>query len=66
MTTIPIILDTGPLIALLSERDDYHYWSLQQLADMKGPLITCEAVITEARVKKAHNTRTRYIIRNGA
>ena len=48
MTTIPIILDTGPLIALLSECDDYHYWSLQQLTGIKGPLVTCEAIITEA------------------
>lgn len=48
MTTTPIILDTGPLIAILSETDNYHHWSIQQLADLKGPLITCEAIITEA------------------
>ncbi|MDM8564018.1 PIN domain-containing protein [Candidatus Halobeggiatoa sp. HSG11] len=48
MTTHPIILDTGPLIALLSECDDYHNWSIQQLAYLKEPLITCEAVLTEA------------------
>jgi predicted nucleic acid-binding protein len=48
MTTTPIILDTGTLIAILSETDNYHYWSIQQLADLKGPLITCEAIITEA------------------
>ena len=48
MTQIPIILDTGPLIALLSERDDYHNWIIQQLAYLKGPLVTCEAIITEA------------------
>ena len=48
MTQIPIILDTGPLIALLSERDDYHNLIIQQLAYLKGPIATCEAIITEA------------------
>jgi len=44
----PVIIDTGPLVAFLSEHDDYHYWVIQQLVDIQYPLITCEAVITEA------------------
>jgi uncharacterized protein len=42
------ILDTGPLVALLSERDQYHAWAITQVAAVKTPLLTCEAVLSEA------------------
>lgn len=43
-----VILDTGPLVALLNARDQWHDWTRQQLAEIAPPLITCEAVISEA------------------
>lgn len=43
-----IILDTGPLVALLSRRDTYHAWAKLQFAAIEPPLSTCEAVISEA------------------
>lgn len=43
-----IILDTGPLVALLNPLDNYHTWALSQLSQLQPPLLTCEAVITEA------------------
>jgi predicted nucleic acid-binding protein len=43
-----IILDTGPLVALLNPQDTYHEWAATQLADIQPPLLTCEAVVTEA------------------
>ena len=43
-----VILDTGPLVALLNPHDTYHEWVTYQLADILPPLLTCEAVITEA------------------
>lgn len=43
-----IILDTGPLVALLNLRDTYHDWSKAQFAAIEPPLLTCEAVISEA------------------
>ena len=43
-----VILDTGPLVALLNPRDAYHEWATYQLADILPPLLTCEAVIAEA------------------
>jgi predicted nucleic acid-binding protein len=43
-----VLADTGPLVALLSSRDTHHAWVLEQLATMKPPLITCEAVLAEA------------------
>jgi predicted nucleic acid-binding protein len=43
-----IILDTGPLVALLDKREDFHHWTIAQLPELRGPLVTCEAVLTEA------------------
>jgi predicted nucleic acid-binding protein len=43
-----VILDTGPLIALLNCRDAYHDWVTLQMRSIHSPLLTCEAVITES------------------
>jgi predicted nucleic acid-binding protein len=42
------ILDTGPLAALLSDRDQHHDWAVAQVASVKPPLLTCESVLSEA------------------
>jgi uncharacterized protein len=43
-----VIVDTGPLVALLNGTDNAHIWVVQQLRDIAPPLITCEAVLAEA------------------
>jgi predicted nucleic acid-binding protein len=43
-----IILDTGPLVALLNLRDTYHDWARAQFSEIEPPLLSCEAVISEA------------------
>lgn len=43
-----VILDTGPLIALIDPRDHSHPWIRSQFADIQAPLLTCEPVLTEA------------------
>jgi uncharacterized protein len=43
-----VLLDTGPLIALLDRRDRYHAWSREQFDDIVPPLLTCEPVLAEA------------------
>ena len=43
-----IILDTGPLVALLNRHDQYHRWARDQWAQIVPPLFTCEAVLAEA------------------
>ena len=43
-----VIVDTGPLVALLNRRDTQHKWVVQQLADIQPPMLTCEAVLAEA------------------
>jgi predicted nucleic acid-binding protein len=41
-------LDTGPLVAYLTERDAYHDWAVDTFAGLDPPAITCEPVLTEA------------------
>ena len=43
-----VLLDTGPLVAFLNRRDDYGDWVVQQWRQITPPLLTCEAVISEA------------------
>jgi uncharacterized protein len=43
-----VIVDTGPLVALLNRTDAHHAWVVQQLQGIAPPLITCEAVLAEA------------------
>jgi predicted nucleic acid-binding protein len=43
-----IILDTGPLVAILNRYDTYYHWATQQMANVQSPVLTCEAVISEA------------------
>jgi uncharacterized protein len=43
----PVLLDTGPLVAFINPRDNFHAWAKEQWSDIHVPLLTCEAVITE-------------------
>ena len=48
MTRAGVLLDTGPLVALLN-RDDHHHQAAKSLmAACTPPLRTCEAVLAEA------------------
>jgi uncharacterized protein len=42
------LLDTGPLVAALSRHDRFHGWARAVLSEIEPPLLTCEAVLTEA------------------
>ena len=42
-----VILDTGPLVALINGSDKHHRWATLQFAHIKPPLLTCEAVLSE-------------------
>jgi predicted nucleic acid-binding protein len=43
-----VIVDTGPIVALLDADDQQHAWVKAQFARLRPPLITCEAVLTES------------------
>ncbi len=43
-----VIVDTGPVVALLDTDEAHHDWARSQFAALKPPLLTCEAVLSEA------------------
>jgi hypothetical protein len=43
-----VLLDTGPLVAIINRRDQFHGWVTAQWDNIEPPLLTCEAVISEA------------------
>lgn len=48
MKAAGVLLDAGPLVALLSKRDIHHHRARQLFADCIPPFRCCEAVVTEA------------------
>ena len=43
-----VLLDAGPLVALLSAREAQHPWAVQTFSEWTEPCATCEPVLTEA------------------
>ena len=42
-----IIVDTGPLVAMLVQTDDHHEWAVERLRELSPPFVTCEPVLAE-------------------
>jgi predicted nucleic acid-binding protein len=43
-----VVVDTRPILALLDEDEANHEWGVTQVEELRPPLLTCEAVLTEA------------------
>jgi uncharacterized protein len=43
-----IILDTGPLVALLNRRERHHVWASKVMDTIEPPIFTCDPVLSEA------------------
>jgi predicted nucleic acid-binding protein len=42
------VCDTGPIVAYLNRNDPHHGWAVAVMKQVRPPLLTCEAVLTEA------------------
>ena len=49
-----VIVDTGPLVAFMDRGEPFHDWSVAQLEQVRGSVVSCEPVIAE----------TDYIVRS--
>jgi uncharacterized protein len=43
-----VLVDTGPLVALINPRDQWHDWVRSRFGEIVPPLSTCESVLSEA------------------
>jgi predicted nucleic acid-binding protein len=43
-----VIVDTGPLVAFLADGSEHGPWVTERFKQLRPPLLTCEAVLTEA------------------
>jgi predicted nucleic acid-binding protein len=43
-----VLADTGPIVAYLNGRDRHHAWAVAAFKRLRPPLLTCEAVLSEA------------------
>ncbi len=43
-----VIVDTGPLVALLNRRERHHVWAAKIMDTIEPPIFTCDPVLSEA------------------
>ncbi len=43
-----VLIDTGPLVAVLWRRDEHHAWARAHFEAATEPFVSCEAVISES------------------
>lgn len=48
MNNSPVIADTGVIVGLIHEKDQWHEWAHSQSKQLLPPFYVCEAVITES------------------
>jgi predicted nucleic acid-binding protein len=58
-----IIVDTGPLVALLVRTDHHHRWTVDRFRELRPPFLTCEPVLAEVAhlVRKMRHGIERFI-----
>ncbi|MCY4599489.1 MAG: PIN domain-containing protein [Acidobacteria bacterium] len=43
-----VVVDTGPIVALVDADERHHDWARRTFDDLQPPLLTCDAVLSEA------------------
>lgn len=61
MTPVTLI-DAGPLVAFLSASDRHHQWASDGFDAVRGRLVSCEAVVSEASFLVARDGHRRPVI----
>lgn len=60
-----LIVDTGPLVALLDRTDPFHRWAVETFEELATPYLVCDAVLTEASHFLGDSTALRAAWRAG-
>lgn len=55
-----VYIDTGPIVAILSKRDEHHFWASEKISEIEVNLVTTSIIIAEAFhiLKKVPNGKT--------
>jgi len=56
------LIDTGPLVAFLSASDHHHAWAADSFDALRGRLVSCEAVVSEASFIVAREGHRRSVV----
>lgn len=43
-----VYIDAGPIVAILSKRDEHHLWATEKISDIEVNLVTTSIIISEA------------------
>ena len=54
MAAARIIIDTGPLVGFIDTADQWHGWARERFAELPCPMLTSEAVLSEASYLLEH------------
>jgi uncharacterized protein len=60
------IADTGYLVGLLGQNDQYHAWATDLAGQLDPPLLTCEAVLAETAYHLKSSTHVLAMLERGA